>query len=125
MKKLSFLKNQIEIDSLLKDKNASLATKSSFILIALSWLGLVFFWHKLPPQIPILYSRPRGEEQLLDKPFIILLPGLATSLTVINLKLASSFFSSQKPLAYFLIWFNLITILLAIISFWRILFIIT
>ena len=94
MKKSSFLKNQLKIDSLLTDKNTGLAIKAVFVLIIVSWLALIFFWRKLPPQVPVVYSRPWGEEQLLSKPFIILLPGLATLLTLINLKLAGLFFSS-------------------------------
>jgi len=125
MKKLSFLKEQIEIDTLLKDRKANLVVKSALILIGISWLGLPFFWHKLPPEIPIFYSRPWGDEQLIARPFILLLPGLATVFSLINLKLAGIFFSSEKALTYFLVWFNLIVTLLAVITFWRILFIVT
>lgn len=125
MKKPSFFKNQIEITTLFKDRNASLPTKGALVLIGLSWLGLPFFWRKLPPQVPILYSRPWGEQQLLNKPFILLLPGLAALLTLINLGLVSFLFSNQKALAYFLVWFNLVIIFLEVITFWRILFIIT
>jgi len=123
--KPSFLKKQIEITSLLKDKNASWPIKIAFLLIGFSWLGLVFFWGKLPPEVPLLYSKPWGEEQLVKKPFILFLPGLATIFTLINLRLASYFFKTKKPISYFLIWFNFVTTLLAVITYWKILFIIT
>lgn len=43
------------------------------------WLAglflLVFFWSKLPPQIPLFYSLPWGEEQLASPVSVLILPG--------------------------------------------------
>ncbi|MDO8551478.1 MAG: hypothetical protein Q7S03_02255 [bacterium] len=52
--------------------------QTSFVFAFLFWLTslslLFFFWAKLPPQIPLFYSRPWGEEQLAPQAYIFLLP---------------------------------------------------
>lgn len=46
-------------------------------------------WQKLPPDVPLFYSRPWGEEQLAN-PVLILLPlGLGTLALLVNLVFAS------------------------------------
>lgn len=42
-------------------------------------LAAVVFWTKLPPQIPLYFSRPWGEEQLA-KPVFIFLPLVLSSI---------------------------------------------
>lgn len=48
---------------------------SSIIIILLI---IAYFWRSLPPEIPLFYSKPRGESQLA-KTFLIIIP-IATSL---------------------------------------------
>lgn len=56
------------------------------ILLAGATAGLLF--QNLPPEVPIFYSRPWGEEQL-GHPVLLLLPlGLAALFWVINLAFA-------------------------------------
>jgi hypothetical protein len=42
-------------------------------------------WRYLPPQIPLFYSRPWGEEQLVNPLGIFILPGLSLGFLLINL----------------------------------------
>jgi hypothetical protein len=53
----------------------------SYILCLVSVLGQVSLilvsWGKFPPQIPLFYSRPWGEEILAAPIFIWILPGIA------------------------------------------------
>jgi hypothetical protein len=49
-------------------------------------LGLIlFFWKKLPPEVPLFYSRPWGKEQLVNPRFLFLLPGLTLVIFLIFL----------------------------------------
>jgi hypothetical protein len=48
-------------------------------------LGLIlFFWKKLPPEVPLFYSRPWGKEQLASPWFLFLLPGLTLFVFLVN-----------------------------------------
>lgn len=49
----------------------------SLFFLAFSCVFLALFWSKLPPQIPLFYSRPWGEEQLAEKSQILFLPSFA------------------------------------------------
>lgn len=46
-----------------------------FVLLALVMTGV--FWWQLPPQIPLYYSLPYGPQQLADRVWFFVLPGLA------------------------------------------------
>lgn len=48
--------------------------KFSWFFIATSLAMLMFFWPKLPPQIPLWYSKPWGTEQLASPAFLFILP---------------------------------------------------
>jgi hypothetical protein len=72
----------------------NLATKPKKVLavnvpLALIFLGLqiliiLLAWRYLPPQIPLFYSRPWGQEQLVDPLMIFVLPGLSLATIVVN-----------------------------------------
>lgn len=74
-------------------------SRHSFIMAAFFWLVslmlLVFFWFRLPSQIPLFYSHPWGEEQLASPPFVFLLPGGVLAIMTINF-LATSLFPEEK-----------------------------
>ena len=123
--KPTFTQAKQELDTLLKDKATSLNIKITLILLGISWLILLFFWFKLPPQVPLLYSRPWGESQLVNKPLIALLPGITTFLSLVNLRLASLLFKNEKFLSQVLVWLNLTVAVLATTALVRILIIIT
>ncbi|MBI3366463.1 hypothetical protein HY041_02450 [Candidatus Roizmanbacteria bacterium] len=49
----------------------------------------------LPPQIPLFFSRPWGEDQLVDTWMILILPLLLNFLFFINISLYKRFFSGN------------------------------
>lgn len=55
---------------------------------------LVFIarWKTLPPQIPLFYSRPQGEQQLADTWMIFLIPILLDFIYFLNNYLYQKFF---------------------------------
>jgi len=57
----------------------------SLILITQGVALLFVSWSILPPQVPLFYSQPWGEEQLALKNQLFLLPGLALFFLFFNL----------------------------------------
>jgi len=53
-------------------------------LIFLSFILIVLTWNRLPPQIPLYFGRPWGEDQLAPKPFIFLLPTISAVILLAN-----------------------------------------
>jgi len=75
-------------------------TTRAALLIALGlvlvMLGLfVGFYQKLPPEVPLFYSRPWGEAQLASPWFLLTLPALSLFITVLNFILSGLFFDSS------------------------------
>jgi hypothetical protein len=75
----------------------SILAQSSLILVS---------WSKLPPQVPIFYSRPWGETMLTSPLGLWLLPGLLLVLATINFFLISNI-SQNRFLARMVITFTL------------------
>lgn len=120
----SFRKAKEEFDSLVSHKKIKTAVRVSFILPLFSFLILAFFWKKLPPQVPLFYTKPWGEEQLAKDFFLWLLPSLSLILTLINLRIASLLYKDQPFLSYLIVWGNVTICLLSAITLIRILLII-
>ncbi len=65
-------------------------------------------WGKLPPQIPLFYSRPWGEAMLASPIFIWILPALSFVFFVINFSMVIMFGSEEVFLSRILTSFSLI-----------------
>ena len=63
-----------EFKTLLGDKLFRKIIQVIFFILALNFLLLIIFWIKLPPLLPLFYSRPWGENQLVAKNFFPILP---------------------------------------------------
>lgn len=68
------------------EKRPITITSSHFALTLIFFqiILLLFFWRKLPPQVPLLYSRPWGEEQLVSTAGLFLLPFVSTAVLTAN-----------------------------------------
>ena len=64
-------------------------SRASFQLGLVFWfaqvLTLLSSWRYLPPQLPLFYSRPWGEEQLTSPVEMLILPGLSIGIILTNL----------------------------------------
>lgn len=60
-------------------------------------LAIIFSWRSLPPQVPLFYSRPWGEEQLATPASLFILPGLSLIIFLINSAL-SLFLDEEEKL---------------------------
>lgn len=84
-------------------------------------IGIEFFyaWYKygdLPPQIPLFYSRPWGEEQLAGSLNIFLLPIFSLVFLLINNLLAVFFLKSISLLSRLLVILSLIFSIFSLVA---------
>lgn len=58
--------------------------KASLILIILQVVAILVSWRALPPEVPLFYSRPWGEEQLIGQIGLFLIPCFSFLVLLIN-----------------------------------------
>ncbi|OGE64062.1 hypothetical protein A3J13_02095 [Candidatus Daviesbacteria bacterium RIFCSPLOWO2_02_FULL_36_8] len=86
-------------------------------------LFILFFGRFLPAKLPLFYSLPWGDKQLVSHQQFLIIPGLIIFITLINVGISWQLHSSQiffKKLLTFSSW--LVAIIL-IITFLKIIFI--
>lgn len=83
----------------------------SFFIFAVCCLLVLFLsslilvsWGKLPPTLPLFYSRPWGEAMLAPAVYLWLLPAISGTVTILNFSL-STLVSDSKFLARVLVIF--------------------
>src|SRR3972149_9379426 len=104
-----------EIDQLSTDPTAKLGLRLGFLGLGPSLLLLAIAWYKLPPELPLLYSRPYGQDQLINYWQIWLLPLIAGLIEIIAVRSASSLIEKDKLLTHILVWSaTLITLMILI-----------
>lgn len=104
-----------EIDQLSTDPTAKLGLRLGFLGLGASLLLLAATWHKLPPELPLLYSRPYGQDQLINYWQIWLLPLIAGLIEIITVRSASALIEKDKLLTHILVWSaTLITLMILI-----------
>lgn len=69
----------------IRDKIFRVGFQLAFIFCLAQVLVLLSFWRRLPPQLPLFYSRPWGEEQLTTPLDTLILLGLSTGVMLVNL----------------------------------------
>ena len=69
------------------------------LLVALQVAVVIFYWKKLPAQIPLLYSMPWGLAMLASRSFIWILPAIGFFLTIINFSLVIFLLRDNRFLA--------------------------
>lgn len=88
----------------------------------------VLLWKRnfLPGRVPLFYSRPWGEEQLVPQTYLFLLPLLSAAVLIISRQLGQIFFKKEeKFLAWAINSFALLFTVLASITLIKIIFLIT
>ncbi len=88
-------------------------------------IGIALRWSALPPQIPLFYSLPTGEDQLVEWWMIFILPLLMNILVICNMFIASKIslqnIFDQSVLRYT----NYAVIFILLYVFLRIIFLVT
>lgn len=110
---------------ILKDK-LILRIVKIFLLVLFVYLVISLWkWKELPPELPLFYSIPRGKEQLGTPFLLLLLPFFSFLFFVGNLLWASLLYEKERLAAVILVAVGIITACLSLITFIRIVFLIT
>lgn len=113
-----------QVDNLAVDKTTKFGLRLLFLSLGLSLLWLAGWWHRLPPEIPLLYSRPYGEGRLVSQWNLWLLPTASFFINLISIKIAGNLIKTDKLLAQILILSGMIANIMALITLIRIILLI-
>ncbi len=73
------------------------------VLLVLAQLGIIILsYPKLPPEIPLFFSKPWGESQLVQPLLLIVLPVFSLVFLIVNSLIASMFLDKDTFLAQLL-----------------------
>jgi hypothetical protein len=90
-------------------------------------MALTYIWKMstLPPQIPLFYSRPWGEEQLVDNWLIVILPLFTIIFFFVNTFLYQRYFLTDRFARNIFKTVNVIVIISCTLIFMKIMFLVT
>lgn len=108
--------------SFLKDPICQLAIRFSVLILLTSFFFLLLFWPKLPPEVPLFYSSPWGNEQLAPRLLLFISPTYSLSVVIFNLILAS--FVKEKLLIRTVSWVATLSSFLLAFTLIKIIFLI-
>ena len=96
------------IGELWLEKSTTKIVRLSILIIVLETAAIALAFSKLPPQIPLYYSRPWGDLQLAPSYHLFFLPGICLTFLIVNSGLTVLFLGEKKFLGQCLAWTNLI-----------------
>lgn len=108
-----------------QDKVAGPGILFCLLLLIFSLGFFVFFADRLPPEVPLFYSQPWGQEQLALSWQLVILPFSALLFFIFNMLLASKLYSQHLLLAQILVWSSTVFFLLTTITLIKIIVLIT
>jgi hypothetical protein len=76
----------------------------AFVLAAIQWWVCVWYLRQLPPEVPLWYSLPYGNDWLAAKESLVLLPVLGTGFTSLNLLITWWWKSLDVSVTMMLAW---------------------
>lgn len=109
-----------EFNTLLTNKHLKRFVFFTFLLLGTDLIVLALVWQKLPPELPLFYSRPWGEQQLIRKDWFFILPLSCLIFNIANVRLASLLFKKELLLSQLLVWSSTIICLLTSITLFKI-----
>ena len=92
-----------QMDKLAIDPVTKIGLRIGFVAIGIGLIILALNWGKLPPEVPLLYSRPYGENQLISVWGLWLLPALSLVVELVSIKSAGKVIDDDRLLAQILI----------------------
>lgn len=92
----------------------------NLLLIGLQLALLIYKFSQLPPEVPLFYSLPFGEEQLASTSQLFFIPIFSITIGLINTVFAALFVSGKSLLSRSLIIFSLIYSFLSLITLFQI-----
>lgn len=117
--------NKKELISLKEDSFVWFSFLISLSLIFLIFLLIFLNWRRLPPEVPLFFSRPWGEKQLTSSFNLWLMPLLSFTVLAFNLFLAVSFFQKEVLIRRILASATLMVALICFLTAYKIILLIT
>lgn len=120
--KFGFLKLSLKL--FLADSLYGWIFKLSFLMVFIQSVLTGFLYSKIPPQVPLYYSRPWGEDQLVEKINLFLLPLSILFFTCLNLFLTALCWEKQKLIAQIAVFLTAVMVFLLTFVFIEIFFLV-
>lgn len=105
---------------MLKDRLFVFSILFSVVLVQLMMWMLFLNRQVLPPEVPLFYSRPWGEERLVASEELWIIPTSCGAIFVVNTVLMWLFYPREKDLARILAASSVIVSFLGLVFLWRI-----
>jgi hypothetical protein len=99
-----------EEEKFMSDRSLKMGVAGGFLTLGYLLVLVGVFWSKLPPEIPLFYSLPWGEQWLVPKIGLLILSGSMLLISIIDLIWAYRLFKSEGLLARYLV-FGCLTVL--------------
>ena|SRR3989344_344049 len=107
-------------------KRINLPTPVIFFVSLGAMIGLfVFKYNLLPPEVPLFYSRPRGDQQIADLFALSVIPVLALLFISINAIVVRRFFNDSELIQHLAYYTNIIIIVISMVIFTKIIFLVS
>lgn len=116
---------KLKIKTLFQDKMVLRISKLFILVLVIFLIIFIWKWKSLPPDLPLFYSLPRGNSQLGSPLLLLLLPGFSLLVFIINLVLSALFYSEENLIAKLLMITGFTVTMLFLITFIKIVFLIS
>lgn len=107
----------------MKDTFVRQSTMVTLVGVIISLVACLFWWNRLPPQLPWLYSLVWGDGMLVEKFWWVTSLVAPVALTIFDLVLANKLIDRDVIVARTVVGFGTLAALLYLLSFWRVLLI--
>ncbi len=101
-------------------KGNSQFLRLNLLIIGIQLAFLVYKFNQLPPEVPLFYSLPFGEEQLATTSQLFFIPIFSITIGLINTIFAAVFLPNHQLLSRLLIIFSVIYSLLSLVTIYQI-----
>ena len=97
--KVSLSQVKSQIDNLAEDPVMKLILRVGLIGLGLSLMLVAITWKWLPPEVPLVYSRPYGESQLISAWGLWLIPLAGLIIEMVAIRFSGEVVAEDKLLA--------------------------
>ena len=112
----TFFRLDEDIKKLSVDRSSYWAIRITLILLVAVLVLILFFYHRLPEQIPMFYSRPWGTDQLVNKNYVYFFFAAMFVFSAVNWVLASRNKSTNPVISQIFVWTSFIIVLMGMID---------
>ncbi len=119
---MTFLKKNINEESFFKQKYLLMLGAFPLLASLLISLTIVFFFKYLPPKLPLFYSLPWGDKQLVSHQQFFIIPAAIVLISLVNLFISWHLHKGQLFFKLSLMITSIVTTLILSVSFFKVIF---